>query len=338
MLQHLKKIPTRVWEVLFQASLIGMIFIFYSFDPRHPDIEEHEVALFANYVIAAFFINYYLLPRFLYRKKYLLFSLYVLLVIAVVIVLEEGVIEQIYFPDTRGTGFPGVFYNLAAAMPSITIIVGFKFAWDALTKERELEQLKNAVQESELQFLKSQINPHFLFNNLNNIYAHAVEQSEKTPNIILELSGVLRYMLYECRETYVPLQKEIDHLESFVNLHQLQLEGNGSVVFTRGNLNGNVIIAPLILPVFVENAFKHSMSSQSKDIQIKIHVDMDSDDALVFTCSNTYSKESNTDSLDKGIGLENVKRRLNMLYPDGYEFNIQENGELFEVSLLLKLH
>lgn len=129
------------------------------------------------------------------------------------------------------------------------------------------------VKDSELQFLKSQINPHFLFNNLNNLYSHAIENSPKTPSIIIELSSVLRYMLYDCKENYVSLEKEISHLKNFTELYKLQIEHRGNIQFKTDTFeNSKFKIAPLILMVFIENAFKHSTSNQSDNIHITINV------------------------------------------------------------------
>ncbi|MBR9921358.1 MAG: histidine kinase [Bacteroidetes bacterium] len=326
-----------LWEFLFQLILLALVFSFYSFDREETSIELYEVAFFLNYAVAACIINYLLLPRFLYQKKYVAFILSFLAVIALVIYVEEGILEKIFFPDTRGLGFPGVIYNLVGALPTISILTGFKFAWDALTKQREVEQLQSAVRESEMQFLKSQINPHFLFNNLNNLYSHALEESPKTPEIILELSGVLRYMLYECQEKYVPLSNELEQLRNFINLSRLQFEGRGEVIFHKDIPEGDFRIAPLILPVFVENAFKHSLSSQSQDIYIKIEVTLSPSGHLQFTCENTFSEQTNTDSLSKGIGLQNVQKRLGILYPDAHKLDIDIQKDIYSVSLQLDL-
>lgn len=156
-------------ELLFQVVLNVIVFVFYAFDRRLPGIEMHQIYFFLNYAIAGLLINYVLLPRFLYKNRFWEFAVYLVLVVAMVIFVEEAFLEQIFYPDTRGKRFLGVFYNLLSTMPTITILVGFKFAWDALNQQREVQQLKNSVRESELQFLKSQINPHFLFNNMNNL-------------------------------------------------------------------------------------------------------------------------------------------------------------------------
>lgn len=330
-----------MWELIFQVLLLSMVFVFYATERYKGQItvlvDEPKIMFFLNYAVAAYIINYWLLPKFLYRKKYIHFTLWVMVLIGGVIFMEEGVIEKIYYPDTRGNHFPGVFFNLMTAMPTITILAGFKFAWDAITKQREVEQLQMAVKESELQFLKSQINPHFLFNNLNNLYAYALENSPKTPEIILELSGLLRYMLYECRAKFVPLQKEIEQLGNFVNLSRLQLEERGEVQFNSCSGGEDYQIAPLILSVFVENAFKHSLSSVSDDIKIEINLDVNEGGRMRFSCSNSFSEYSNTDDLSNGIGLENVKKRLDILYPEAYKLEIDTRNSMYTVSLIIDL-
>ncbi|MBT30552.1 MAG: histidine kinase [Thalassobius sp.] len=260
-----KKLIT-INELLFQIVLHFVVFIFYSFDKDHPHIDWFEIVFFSHYSICTLFISYYLLPNYLYKKQHLQFFIFLSLTLCWVILVEELMLEQIFFPHMRAKAFPGVFFTLFQILPVITILSGFKFAWDALGKQRELDKLKKSIQESELQMLKSQINPHFLFNNLNNLYAYAIENSPKTPKIILDLSGVLRYMLYECKENYVPLSKEIEQLENFIKLNQLQIEERGFVGFEYKNIQSNYLIAPLILIVFIENAFKHSQANLSENI------------------------------------------------------------------------
>ncbi len=303
-----------------------------------PGIQEYQIAFFINYAIGAFIINYVLLPRFFYRKKYLLFFIFFILIITGIILIEEFVLEQIYFPDSkRSKNFPGVFYSLLDVMPVIVILCGFKFAWDAAGKQREVDELRASVKESELQFLKSQINPHFLFNNLNNLYSYAIDNSPKTPSIILELSAVLRYMLYDCKEKFVPLSKEIEHLLNFTKLHELQIEDRGSVTFKTENISLGYVIAPLILSVFLENAFKHSTASQSEDISIDVDIKVTEQGRLQFQCINSFRPITNTDDLSHGIGLQNVKKRLEILYPDAHILSINETDTLYSVSLEMQL-
>jgi hypothetical protein len=325
-------------EALFQALLHVVLFIFFSFDRENPGIQGHQVVFFMNYAVAALVINYILLPRLFYKKKYILFIVFTALIIAAIIIIEEFVLEKIYFPDTKGQNFPGVFYSLLDVMPVIIILSGFKFGWDASKKQAEVEALRSSVRESELQYLKSQINPHFLFNNLNNLYSHAMENSPKTPSIILELSSVLRYMLYDCREKYMPLTKEIEHLQNFTKLYELQIEDRGEVTFTVQNDCIGYVIAPLILSVFLENAFKHSTASQSDGIVIKVAIGVNRKGMLNFESENTFHQQANTEDVPHGIGLQNVKKRLELLYPKAHELNITSEDNIYLVKLSMKLN
>jgi len=324
-------------ELFFQIILNAVILLFFSYKWNDQEYRLDRVWFFLMYAIASIFVTYYLMPKFLYRKKNWQFFGSVVLLIALLIFLEEAVLEQLLYPNTkRASGFPGIFLSLLGVLPVMTILSSGKFAWDALQKHKEIDILQSSMQESELQFLRSQVNPHFLFNNLNNLYSYALEGSSKTPEIILELSGVLRYMLYECKERYVPLEKELEQLGNFIRLYKLQIEERGQVDFETKNIKKGYRIAPLILIVFIENAFKHSQSGQSSDIEISIGLQMNGD-TLRFTCVNNFESNQGMDSIAKGIGLENVKKRLQLLYPKKHELKIEEKGNRFEVNLSLEL-
>ncbi len=332
----IKSSKTAEW--IFQITLFTIVFLFFSFDKDEPSIGIEEFAFFANYAIAVLIINYLLLPKLFYRKKYLYFLMAILVVIALVIAVEEGVLERIYYPDTRGRYFPGITFSLLDVMPVIMILFGMKFGWDIIRKQQEVEDLKAHAQQSELSFLKSQINPHFLFNNLNNLYSYALENSPKTPAIILELSSVLRYMLYECRDEYVPLRNELNQLQNFVQLSELQVEERGEIKFNYAEqCDPSLKIAPLILMVFVENAFKHSMASLSEKIVIEINIEVSDRGELDFRCVNSYESEANNEKLDQGIGLENVQKRLELIYPEKHSLAIKQEADLFSVQLKIDL-
>lgn len=338
-MNSLKNKQNSFWsELLFQMILHAVVFLFYSFDREAPHFESYKLVFFLNYTVAVFVINYVLLPQFLYKKKYTLFVVLLSFVVASTILIEEYVLEKIYFPDTRGQSFQGFFYVLLDIMPVIAILSGFKFAWDLIRKQQEVDELRASVEKSELNFLKSQINPHFLFNNLNNLYAYALEKSEKTPLIILELSSVLRYMLYDCREEYVSLDTEIQQLQNFVKLNELQIEKRGKVTFIPPERSAKGYkVAPLILMNFIENAFKHSIGSQVDNIVIRIKLEIQENDLLVFECENTYHSNTNNSNLSQGIGLNNVRKRLELIYPNSHILKINEQEGWFNVFLSLNL-
>ncbi|WP_235299549.1 sensor histidine kinase [Portibacter marinus] len=327
------KFTTR--EVLFQIALNAIVFLFYAYDRRGDSFMNFHFAFFANYAIAALVINYLALPYFYSKRNVWTLIAIVMATLIVSVLIEELFLEQIYFPQ-RGASFKAwlAFMDL---IPIITIISGGKFAWDAITSQRQVEILKDAVRQSELQFLRSQINPHFLFNNLNNLYSYALEGSEKTPEIILELSGLLRYMLYECQDELVALSKEIQQLESYVNLNKLQIEARGEVKFTKDGNFQEYQIAPLILIVFIENAFKHSFASLSEGIAININVKVDENGLLKLYCKNKFHEQTNNDQVARGIGLENVKKRLDLIYPQNHELKINIEDDEYIVLLTIEL-
>lgn len=295
-----------------------------------------------NYFLVIILINYRLLPQFFYRKRYGSFLLLSFLALVGAILIEEFVLEQLFFPGTRRSeNFQGFLPNLLEIGPTIVFFVGFKLAWDNLQKQSALERVEKEKVESQLQFLKSQLHPHFLFNNLNNLYSYAQEGSPKTPEIILHLSAIMRYMLYESRENLVPLEKELKYLEDFIRLQELQMEGRGKVEYAvAGDIRAKRI-APMILIAFVENCYKHSLSSQAEDIWIRIKAEIKGEE-LWFECANTFAETVNSSDnyLNKGIGLENVRKRLELQYPGKHrlETDVKDNVYLVRLRLELQTH
>ena len=323
-------------EIIFQLIFHVVVFIFYSFERNQSGIETYKYANFLNYALTAAVINYIWLPIFYKRKNILVFVGMVVISIIVSALIEEFILEKIFFTGRRADSIR-MFWAFIDIIPVVAILFGIKLGWDAVMKQIEVDKLEEVVKESQLQFLRSQINPHFLFNNLNNLYAYSLESSAKTPEIILELSSLLRYMLYECKEEYVSLSKEIDQLKNFVSLNELQIEDRGKVQFTVEGLDESYKIAPLLMMAFVENAFKHSLNSQSDNIEIEVKIRILEDGQLSFNCVNNYSNTTNSANLAQGIGLENVKKRLNLIYPDAHKLSIVNDNNLYVVNLLIDL-
>lgn len=194
--------------------------------------------------------------------------------------------------------------------------------------------------EAELRLLKAQLNPHFLFNTLNNLYGLSVMKSEKLPNLMLKLSDLLRYSLYETKEAFVPLEKEIQYLENYMSLEKIRLEDKADIQFTKsGNLTSKKIV-PMLLIVFVENAFKHL--GVLKDGKSKVAISIqESNNKITFTSSNSIEKDNaRLENLEKGksgIGLENAKKRLTLLYPGMHQLAIEKSQNSYNVQLILDI-
>ncbi len=207
-----------------------------------------------------------------------------------------------------------------------------------LADQKQNQELLQQKLESELKFLKSQIHPHFLFNTLNNLYALTLDKSDKAPEVVVKLSDLLSYMLYECNVPRVPLEKEINLLRDYLELEKMRYQSELKVDFdVQGRVNGKMI-APLLLIPFIENGFKHGLSKQIENPWINIHLEVE-DYKLTFLVENNKPLVDKKDEsgYSEGIGLKNVKRRLNLIYGDDYNLEVKDEHGVFNVLLELRL-
>ena len=197
----------------------------------------------------------------------------------------------------------------------------------------------NKTQEAELQLLKGQLNPHFLFNTLNNLYGLSVTKSDKLPDLMLKLSDLLRYSLYDTQEQWVPLKNEVQYIQNYITLEKLRLEEKTAIDFRMEGQANQHRIAPMLLIVFLENAFKHfgAPGDQLPQISIKLSIN---ERTLQFSCYNTKDnqiQESPRQQNTSGIGLANVRKRLELLYPKRHQLGIQNEVDTYRVFLELHL-
>lgn len=200
----------------------------------------------------------------------------------------------------------------------------------AKTLETKILETQLKLKEQELKYLKMQIHPHFLFNTLNTMYGFALKKADETPEMILKLSNLLDYLLYQADKPLVSLEDEINHIEDYMSLEQLRFSDTLNVKLSK-NINSECIeIAPMLLIPFVENSFKHGkIKNGSLDIVIDIEANAD---GIQFKIKNNYTKEL---SSSDGIGLENIKKRLELLYPNQHNLNINQDKNDFIVSLII---
>jgi sensor histidine kinase YesM len=287
--------------------------------------------------IPLFFLVYgnlrVLIPRFLDHGKYLMYFLSIPLLLLATYGIHELTFE-VMFP-LMDSDFYMVSFTEWQVLVSIFLIYLILTTLIKLSKSwYTLQQVEKEKLSLELNSLKTQINPHFLFNSLNSIYSQALAKSDQTSETVLELSNLLRYMLYEVEEEKVPLVKEVEMLENYIELQKLRMEDGSKVGFAvEGDLE-KVVIAPLLLFPLVENAFKHGMKDSSEQALIDIKLKVGS--SISFSILN---KVGQIDDMEKGkyggIGLENVKRRLELIYPDAHEFETLKTETKFQVSLKL---
>ena len=221
----------------------------------------------------------------------------------------------------------------------ITSLFHFVKEWMKL-KDENLRYTEKAQEqlEAELSLLKGQVNPHFLFNTLNNLYSLSLHDSKKTPELILKLSQLLSYMLYECKDETVSLEKEITFIRNYIDLEAIRVEDIANVHFEIKGSNPGHKIPPLLFIPLIENAFKHGISSEVEhsDIHIKIHID---ENKIEMNTENPFDNTQIDDGNNhKGLGLENVSKRLELLYPNKYRLDINQNGDYFKTHLVLEIN
>ncbi len=295
-----------------------------------------QVILMFFYGIGVYFNILYLIPNYLSEKKYLTYLVLLFLTVFIVTPLQM-VSRMLIFPDYEAyliANRPWIFLFTLLFIIGSTIL---KIISDWLRHQRERKELETQTMQSELRFLKSQINPHFLFNTLNNLYALTLKKSDKAPEIVIKLSEMMRYMLYECNEKLVPLYKEVNYLKNYLALERLRQGKDVEINFdVAGNL-ANQEISPLLFIPFIENSFKHGLSNTLDKGFVHISLSIEADSVFIFIENSKPSVPARFHKRSGGIGLVNVKRRLDLLYLDKYELTIEDSPKKYSVSLELEL-
>lgn len=292
--------------------------------------------------VVLYYFNYlYLVPRYLLNRKFLYYLLILLVTLVVSCILVDLYYYFIVSVVQKWHHRPspvfsrGMWIPLFPLLTGIAIGISIRLAKEWARNERERRELQGEKLKSELAFLKSQVNPHFLFNTLNNICALARKKSDDTEPAIIKLSQIMRYMLSDSRLDKVALEEEIEYLNNFIELQRLRIGGKVDVAFTASGDISSIQIEPLLLIPFVENAFKHGVSYNEKSrISIELKAEKK---ALVFTVENSIpSVRENPGLEESGIGLKNVQRRLELLYPGRHELEIRDQQSVHNIKLSIR--
>lgn len=284
----------------------------------------------------------WLLPFFFSKRKFLLFFILEILNIALFICLNYCI--SMAFEGTRTNYLSEMVAEFILVLIFLVITTLIKFTRDSMAlqnAELRIKEIEHQKVESELQALKAQFNPHFFFNTLNSIYALSLDKSDKAPELILKLSELMRYVLYDTRTERIPMKNQLGFLESYIYLEKLRTEGGLNIELDVLGDNQDICIAPLLLETFVENAFKHGARDRRKHPFIRIKIDLSDREKVSFMIENNIEKNvSNNDetAASKGIGLVNIKKRLELLYPGRHHLNIIETPDLFRVELTIETH
>ena len=290
----------------------------------------------AFHATAVYFNIYFLIPRLLYHKRYVL---YFIMLFCTLFLTAFALLQLILWmePDTQNLlleTFSGLIVGIAFTVTG-TMVVKIMIYW--FRQQQLTIQLEKQQVETELKFLKSQIQPHFLFNVLNNIYSLALQKSEQTPDVVLRLSEFLRHILYEAGDKKIPLEREVEYLNNYIELQRIRFGNRAEVSFETSGQMENLHIEPMLLITFLENSFKHGVGSQMQQVWVKINMDV-KDNELTFEVRNSKPAEDKKGPKGPGgIGLENVKRRLELLYPNAHQLTVNELTDEYHINLKLSL-
>ena len=323
--------PVKVVEALFTASVIK--FLFYV----------------VWQALAVYFNLYVLVPRYLEKGRYVLFLIFLLLtILATAALIVPGyyivawasgkTVEEFFGPGNYAFFHMMLGGPLSSTVAAMTFAMSIKLAKNWLQTQRRQQMLEKEKLETELNFLKYQFNPHFLFNSINSIFFLIHKNPDMASASLAKFSELLRHQLYECNDHQIPLSKEIAYLENFIGLEKLRQSDNLEVVFdVQEQIDGQPGIAPFILMTFMENAFKHVSRHREASNWIRGELQFDAA-RLVFNLSNSIAEEENGEVVNYGgIGLKNVRRRLDLIYPGKYRLDTWRNTDRFIVRFEVEL-
>ena len=316
-----------------------LVHVFASSSEIQPTDQIYTAIFLFTISIGVYFNLYILIPLFLNKGKYLLYGVSLALCIAGSTYLNKLTFEHIIDYFLPGYYFISYFNFLDllkffAAFIGITSLVKLSKSYFLLLEARnQIMKMQKEKSEAELNALRVQINPHFLFNGLNSIYSLVLKHSGKAPETILKLSEILRYIIYETRKEKVDLKKELDYMQYYIDIQKLR---SGPLAKIEASITGNPVnreIAPLLFLPLIENSFKHGIKGETGSTFVVLEWTI-GEDFIRFVTENNKGQSEDIE-MDKrpGIGLENLKQRLNIIYPGRHHFEITETEELFRVEL-----
>lgn len=329
----------KLYHLLIWGSIFGLWYFF-----RHQDYSSNQLAFrvtslkVVDLAVMVYITNYLLIPQLLYKKKYWLFALCFIVLVFGTSWLKLH-IEGLLMSNPRlydlFKNFKTNFYdNTIPHFLLVSTAAGFKLVLDYAKAQRRLGEMAKENAEAELNFLKSQINPHFVFNSLNSVYFLIDKQNNDARDALHKFSDMLRYQLYECNGEKSTIEKEVSYLEDYIDMQRLRRDGDSKIEFNVSDDVKGFSVEPLLLIPFVENAFKHLSHYSNKCNEVSIEL-AKQNSLLKFKVTNTTEPKVNGSivATPGGIGLKNVKRRLELLYPGKHSLAIDNSNGMFSVVL-----
>lgn len=330
-------------HTLFWLFSFAVLLSLFKGSAKPEKIDYIYTALFHLWLIPFVYINLsVLIPSLLSNKRYLLYALSVAILVPVAAQLNilffdrwiDAILPGYYFISYYS--FPDIISFIVAYL-SVTTLMKLSRGWFMLSDATlKLSELQKENAEAELKVLRSQINPHFLFNSLNSVYSLALNKSEKTPETILKLSEILRYVIYETGKDFISLSKEIKYLMDYIDLQKIRSDSRAKVTIDVTGETEGVMIAPMLLLPLVENSFKHGVKGSADKSFIKIEISSAGKD-FYFSITNNKGIVDDVDLKDyRGIGINNVRKRIEMIYAGNQEFNVTDSDDIFMVEIKIK--
>lgn len=331
------KIIRLLYHTLFWALSIVVFAFIFRISEVISKLDIIYSIFFHASVILCVYINFGGIDRWLKTNKYLKYIVFIAVVIAITVFLNQYtydilidlILPEYYFVNQFNSIEIGIIVILYLF---ITSLVKMAKSWFELQRMNRLivETEKQKI-DSELQSLKSQINPHFLFNSLNVIYSLTLKNDKATPDVVLKLSDILRYVIYDSKEEKVLLSSEVSLLRKYIDLQKYRIENEASINLT-SEIDCDVKVAPLIFLILLENSFKHGIKSDLENVFINIKL-CSNERKVYFEIENNKSETEQNTQKSNGVGLENIKKRLALEYPDKHQLKIQDKNNRFKVYL-----
>lgn len=337
------KIPIKYhfifWISYFSLNLIrwGSYFNDYWYSLKSNLVE------FPLHIFIVYFNVYYLFPNYILKKKYYKFFTYFILSLTFLYLLRTGLnyllVSENIWPEANGIQNAFTFNHIVAVIIGEIYVIAFastiKLIFDWIFDRKRIESLQANQLKIELQFLKAQIQPHFFFNTLNNLYALTLERSRQAPEVVLKLSEIMEYILYDAKEPRIRLLNEINYIQNYIDLEKLRY---GDKVSVQVNIQGDIetqSVPPLLFLPFIENCFKHG-TVENNNLNILIEFEVTHNNVLRFSVINNYNSFTQNKK-NHGIGNQNVLRRLELLYKDKFTLDIKTEKQSYIVELLIQL-
>ena len=339
-MQNTFLIRYKLHHVLFWLVVFGLWYYL-----RFQDFATNAMALKVTAVkvidlaLLVYITNLFLIPKFLYRKQYVIFSIIYITMIAASSLWKINIIGHMLMNQDFNIwdNFKTRIYdNFIPHVLLVSTGAAFKILTDYAKAQRHIGEMAKEKAEAELNFLKQQINPHFLFNSLNSVFFLIDKKNEEARNALHRFSDMLRYQLYECNGEKIQVEKEMSYLNDYVNLQRLRKGENFKIAFNQSRNVKDFLIEPLLLIPFVENSFKHLSHFDKESNEVRIDIRRVSG-SMFLEVSNTTNGKNIEENDRGGIGLINVKRRLELLYPGKHILNISENQGWYKVHLEIEI-